>query len=386
MKKNLLLLILFSLCVFSLSAQTNISKGKIYLEEGVLDGYVMTQIAEDVPQTFSFSSAPNGRFSSPQGAIRKVELENGLIYQKYFISLPLSANDWLSRHASDYNEVVAGERYLQLLLKGTASLYKYTDPYGYSHFFYRLEKDTALTWLVNKPYNNEQGYYVEDVAYRNQVSMLQRSICPDAGVKDLSKLAYRTEPLMAAFRTVNQCGSSVVEDHFTASQRGVLRLGVMGGAMYKSVQFSNGSWQSLLMPTFGVSLQVKSARSTVGIDLGYTSFVVEGQVPRQFDKYMERIEIQQFELSPYYRIRLHQSRLEPYLDLGAAIAIGKYAVRTTYQNGVVDEDSRSRLNISPFGGLGLSFNKLSLQFDYKLSAIGSGFNAYGITGRYFFLN
>jgi hypothetical protein len=88
MKNYCLLGLITFLISVSVVAQRGINKGKIYIKNTILEGYISISVYDETHSKFTFSENEKGPFrpiSSEE--ISKVEYDNGITFEKHYINV-----------------------------------------------------------------------------------------------------------------------------------------------------------------------------------------------------------------------------------------------------------------------------------------------------------
>ncbi|HEU4901565.1 MAG TPA: hypothetical protein VFT06_02210, partial [Flavisolibacter sp.] len=231
-----LLTAFYSFCALLVFAQANRTEGKIYQsDKKIIPAFFYLKSLEGTPQQFSYSlTAEEERNTLTADGAEKIELQDGTIYESYFISVPVLANDYLSRSKTDYEADVnnfQGQAFVERIMDGSISFYQFVDRYGFSHFFYRLAADTSVTLLRNKTYVLEGGRVEYDMAYKNQLSFLASKYCPVAP-PEIDRLAYDLKPMINVITALNTCaGSAGNATAYLKKKKATTNIGIMGGVL-----------------------------------------------------------------------------------------------------------------------------------------------------------
>src|SRR6186713_222240 len=193
MKKYCLLGLITFLISVTVFAQRGINKGKIYIKNTILEGYISISVIDETPQKFTFSENNKGPFRPISAEeISKVEYDNGIAFEKHYINVEIVSKDYLERSQEDYHyqeNAFSGYAFIQKLLAGSVSLYLFTDKFGYDHFFSKTPNDTAIVYMPNRAYIDKDGAIKKDNSYKNLVlSLVRQNDCNK--IHNLDQLEY----------------------------------------------------------------------------------------------------------------------------------------------------------------------------------------------------
>jgi hypothetical protein len=365
------------------AAQKSVQKGKIITPQKTLDGYVYYSVIEETPQAFSFSETQEGTYVPVPDALR-IEMEDGTIYEKAFTSINIVNAEYLSRWPHVYTDSTAqaAYRFLQQQVVGKISLYQFRDFYGYNHFFYREQGDTAVQKLVYKPYLTQQGTWYDDESFRRQLVFLAtKADCKASVQKAMEKVPYQAAALIRAIQTINSCSGNKGKDIYTNQNRWKPSLSLVGGVMTMRLNPSGESedigrwdWESDLVLGASVVFQPKKYTKgfSAGLEAVYIKYAAESRpYPYYSNPYTRAYGGELLLLRPQLFLHLTNAKVNLYATGGIMVpVVFKEVGEVRFANGFTMREEFGP-EITPYAGLGITRQRLSLQWTYLSGIVNS---------------
>jgi hypothetical protein len=381
------------------SAQDYTVKGKIVYSDRTVTGIIKTQASEQTPQQFSFADSAGGKFFPVTGDVKRIEFENGNVYEPASVSIKIINAGYLQRTRASYQvPSVNRELYLQQVISGTYTLYLYNDPYGYHHFFFRHAGETSVTYLVNHPYVDENLKYVVDNSFNNQLSfLLQKNNCKSLE-QDIRNLEYEIPSMRKFFLKLNGCVGSEGDDKYTAQSKTKIILSAAAGISIQKINspgLNPNRWSQHPDPFLGASVFFSPGANKKAYGLGLD--VLVSMIKREGDSirfsykpgaYHVRMATTTIFLRPYFRFDIGGEKLKPYLSFGFFNMGYNLAAKEehTDQSGTTEKlhfyGSKFGVTIMPFVGAGLNYKRLSAEVSYDGLLLKPKFRTIQIIGRY----
>jgi len=398
MKKYCLLCLITFLISVSVVAQRGINKGKIFINNKILEGYISISVYDETPQKFTFSENEKGPFRPISvEEISKVEYDNGITFEKHYINVEIISRDYLERSQEDYHypeNAFSGYSFVQKLLAGSVSLYLFTDKFGYDHFFCKTPIDTAIVYMPNRAYIDKDGAIKKDNSYKNLVlSLLRQNDC--SKIHNLDRLEYKMYQMVNMFKVINDCSGSQ-SFNLNKNNKPKINAGVLLGVVsnYVNPDFSDAHIDREIVPSFGgfftvapkynlksiafylelMLINYKSSQDTINVGPGL--------------KKVEYFKCPKIHISPLIRIYLSENSSKFFFEPGISFSIMKKGIlKTDYY----DAQGFSSSTSQPYSlstqflltaGAGVDINRLSLQARFSSSLIKDNkSNYFGIIGK-----
>ncbi|MGV4415349.1 hypothetical protein [Chryseobacterium sp. T1] len=184
-----------------LSAQ-DFKKAEINLENGEhLIGEVFYNTPYYTPQSFVFrenKNSPEKKFN--QNDIKSVLINDDIEYSKQIVSISRhKENEHLLENNDNYN-LKNETLVLETLVKGTNSLYRYSDSQN-TAYFYSVKGDSQIKPLLYKEYYNpnDESIKVKKSDFRNELTKI------NCGNNSINFVQYRESDLLNFFKKTNNC-------------------------------------------------------------------------------------------------------------------------------------------------------------------------------------
>lgn len=398
---KLMLTFLFSILFFNVFAQTNIIEGKIYTNDNkVVNAYIHLTAYEGTPQEFQYSLDKNSELKTGDFSnVSKVELNNGVVYETYFINVPVISGDYMSRTKFDYeylSNYFKGVAFVEKILTGKVALFQFIDKYQHEHFFYKQSSDTTLEYLRNNTFVNEKGQIEYDNAYKNMISYLLLQSCQNnTKDDDLNQLNYNVRPIIKAFKQINKCmGSEVSTEQFEQNKKSKLDFGLMGG--YLSTGVGTDGYHRSTQPMFGVYLDITPGKVyknyRLSFEATYQTYKSNSDsVIYAMSHYANTLEISAINIASTIRFLLNKTPNSLFLEGGINLDYFSKIKETTQIKDVLFnyvktyEASKSGvLAYGLIGGAGYDFRRVSLHLRSSLvftSDTFKGLNYFGVVAK-----
>jgi hypothetical protein len=366
------------LCCSLAFAQDNLLKAKIYTTTNtVIDAFIKKNFPKSTPQSFDYSVSVSGPFQTIKAnSIKRVEFEEGLVFENNFIKIPVILKDYMDRRIKDYErpeDELSGNVLVEKIMVGEVNFYQFIDKYEYEHFFYKKQPDTAITYIPNKTYlTEERSFIVQDVSFKTTVKALavQYHCAPSLDEK-IEKLKYERRLMLAIFQDLNACAGTPVEiKTYVNKTKDKPHFGILGGASFlkvKDIYNRTGT----LSPTVGAFMQVMPGT-------GYKNYFLNIEASLMYYSSGKALEFASgsgkaslkflvLNLDPGVRIVLKKKAEGIFLKAGANIRWIVMANETVFEPGAAErkiEDRKGGLEYGLLVGTGYSFKKFSLQAQY----------------------
>ena len=132
-----------------------------------------------------------------------------ITYRKYEV-LPEKNINYLNQNARDAGQYLTSNVFLNVLVKGVASLYKYTDDQLHTHYFVRLNEGELHELFVIVSYKTlDYGYYRNIYSTKNIYIDTLKSLFRDVPrlLHDIESCKYKDKPLINIVKAYNEAVS-----------------------------------------------------------------------------------------------------------------------------------------------------------------------------------
>jgi hypothetical protein len=378
----------------------NFSKAKIYTKKNsVIECFIKNTTYEGTPQKFSYTLTKEAALKTiSAGEIQKVELEDGIIYENYYINVPVMSKDYLDRKEADYNfaeNTLKAPVLVEKLITGPMALYQFVDRFGYPHFFYHTASDSSIVLLPYKTFLSDSGEIKYDQSYKNLLAFLfQQYDCKRSLTIQLDILQYTLNPMLRLFKGINSCAGQTVEANSDLYNKHVKpEIAVMAGiastalhfAIYNEYLFpglSENAFSNSTSALIGISISlvprkiVKNYRAS--FELFYHSYKSETD-SIHYNSYTTgkgRIKFSMLSLSPNLCFFLSRNNIKPFIEGGFVISkiVSKedryeyYASGTKYSFPIFKNKGTDFMALA---GIGINFSRIVVGLRYQLSIIRS---------------
>lgn len=314
----------------------------------------------------------------------------GETYIGAVVSIDIKPSEYGSLENNSVPKFVRDTIFLQVLVKGKASLYVADDRSNKKHFFIQLGEGEIAELIRIKYLNPTTGALVESDIFRNQLQQLFAG-CP----QKYSTLDYREPALKKAFITYNECAGSIPVFIQKDIKSEVILYLVLGGSFGKGIysgdynsgllNLSSVKFTSPLTPILGIGIELKPIESK-NLHLSETaeflwkrySFSNQTGIP---NSYQRNVKYAYSSSGIYLTVKYSlNTKLKPYFRIGISESIISEQrnqlllvyTNTTYNTNYNEPIAPfSKTSFGYFGGVGLSFFKRFFgEFRYE-SAINS---------------
>ena len=393
--RSLLFAIAIFFCYLSGSSQ-NFSRAKITTSRNeTIECFIKNTTYEGTPQIFSYSLTMDGQLVSIRGTeVNKIEFENGAIYEKHSINVPVIFYDYLERNMAQYDveaNYLKGYRIVEKLISGPVDLYQFIDSFQHSHFFYYTQSDSEIVLLPYKTYvDNTVIHY--DNNYKNLLIFLSTlNQCGKSSLTRIENSKYSVDDMIRIFKEINRCaGLTVKSNNPIYSQHGQqIRFGILGGLSLTSLHYKavNGFYPGLTensfpnstMPMIGVYidiLPVKKIRNyLMTLELYYHMYKSETDSIKAnpFTSSIGFVKFSTCNFSPNARFFLKNvKKVKPFLEGGINISAilskeDHYDSYSGSQKSSFPIFGDKGMDVMLGAGGGLDFNKFSASLRYQFS-------------------
>ncbi|MHA3788014.1 hypothetical protein ACX0HA_07375 [Flavobacterium hauense] len=176
-----------------------------------VEGYYITESGKKVNGFFKygdffetaslkFKQSRSGEFAVlPQGVVEYGAVDEKLIFEKHKVKIDFSGNNSNDKDPQWSTQEV----FLNVLLKGKATLYSYTSNYKTVFFFSVESAQEQIDQLVYKQYILEDGTVAENKMFRQQLFNAVK--CDGEQISDFTDIAYAQNKLIEVFQKYNKC-------------------------------------------------------------------------------------------------------------------------------------------------------------------------------------
>ena len=291
--KNLTLLFIFVLLTQNLFSQNNLVEVQIMTNDGAeLNGFINYQQWEISPKSIEFYKTLDAEKSIFTASDTKWFKVGNDFYESKKITFTKSPRNTNNLSYNKTNPQLDDLAFCLIFIKGTPSLFEYTDKWAITHYFIEKGEDEVIE-LVYYRYFVKQGAtkqkaIAENNKYRGQLNYLLLD-CPEVQ-KRTKSVKYESEPLKKLNIDYNNCkGNSII--YSKKEEKSKIIFGVTAGVSFTNVAFSNpdSQWDFLvnsdlktsINPTFGASMYLIPKRGngkfTFQLDLLYKSHFFDGE-------------------------------------------------------------------------------------------------------------
>jgi hypothetical protein len=209
------------------------------------------------PTEFSFKRDETGKPETKKiGQVKEFSLTGSSRFVRAVVDIDQSSDN-LDELTSNRNPVWKKDSvFLRVLVGGKATLYSYTKGNMLRYFYNTEQKE--ITQLIYKRFLTGNGIAVENNSFQQQ--LFNDVKCPNATLKDVTKLMYKDNSLIKHFIEYLACygDTGQVDKGYHAHKRKVVTL-VLGVQLIAGVNKS-----SLLVPTAD-----ENTNKRIGVELEY---------------------------------------------------------------------------------------------------------------------
>jgi len=364
-------------------AQQGLNKGKIFTTNAVLDGFIIVSIYDQTPQEFKFSTIPNGPFQTIDAKqISKVQYDDGVTFEKHFVTIPVMSRQLLERTLDDYQlpeNIFKGNVFIEKKLSGAVSLYQLIDNYGFSHFFFHSSEDSGVVYLPFKTYVQD-GEVKYDYSFKNLINYLVQKWTCNINKFEMDALRYELNPLIRVFKKINDCQGVKAVDY--QKENGVKWSGGIVGGMvsgYMVPGINSAKWHRSLDPKFGFYVSLSPKHNLKGYAAGleittdFHNAETDSITTNSFTKGKQYFSRTAINFSPFAKFFLSQDKTISFALIGLNVnsALSSKLRFEYVANGIAGK-TESAGNFNSFYymfflGVGVELNKISLEARYSSS-------------------
>ena len=341
---------LFGIIVTIQISKQNFKQAQITLNDNsVVAGLVFYNTPYQTPQSFIFKSTEN----SPENIylkdeLKKITIEN--VGDFIYSTVEISRHDE-SKNKISYNKNFNLQRenlILEVLVKGTNTLYKYSDEKN-TAFFYSGNDNVIKSLLFKEYYSVEnENAIVKDNKFRSE---LQRIACKKNSV---NYVKYSESDLLNFFKKANECAGDTTQSYKTNFGKSYLKL--VAATNFGKSEFKDYNVKGSY--TFGLEFErnmpfLNNAFS-FAFAANYTTFDTEEEKTKiHYENATSQIDVAL--LFRYYPINKKEYKI--YLGFYAFNwSSSNYLTRTVFSGNPIEKRRVSQL---------LSFNNIEAGIRYK---------------------
>ena len=412
---RLLSTIFIMFLVSNLIAQSNFTKAIIYkADNSRLDCFIKNTTYEGTQQVFEYTMEKGGALKTVRSEeISKVEFEDGMILERYFIKFTTMNLPFISRRKANYlapENNFSGWYMLEKILAGSLNLYLYIDKYEFSHFYYKYTSDSLVQKLEHQVYTTDEGdTIVNNTAFRNDLYFQAVSAgCNEKLLGEINRVEYKQASLIPVFKKINQCmGSTATASNASYANKSTLRVGVVGGISATNLTmarlnpglypgFDPKLFSSQVSPILGVSVEIvpgkRQKNYIVSVDALYHNYKAETDSihPNIYTTTIGYIKFSSLNISPMVRFRLTNKEVTPFIEGGLSIRLildkeDYYLIRTNVdvKKPIFGNKGSSQAFV---GGVGVDLKRFTIHVRYSLAARKSStyYNTIFVMGKFIF--
>ncbi len=325
-------LLVFLFCLNNtIQAQTNFVQGYVItIDQDTIHGEINYQNWVFTPQQIQFKSGSKvDEFTYKE--ISGFGVKQKEFYTHYFVDVltnPIEIGYIVDRQKPILEK---SETFLQLLVKGSKSLWYYKDENSVKHFFIQEGKETPVPLIYMKYIKDEptDQFSQELHEYRNQLTTYFKD--GDITFVDLQKVNYNRKSLIDIFKRYNQAIDPRLEYEVKKDKMG-LDLSANAGPVLTSTRFSgSGPFQIeeadfglRINYQFGLALNLEFKRNLKRFSLynefSYKSFQTEGtsnipilggEITNDFN-----FNFAYLRLGNFFRVQWPLKKVKPFIQLG----------------------------------------------------------------------
>jgi hypothetical protein len=305
-------ILLLSALLLSISSYAQLtSTAKITTSDGrTFNVTIQNAVFKGTPQEFIIAGSGS---ALKQDQIAKVEYSNGEVLERHFISIETIPTAYFERDLSEYanpKNNFSGDKMVERILSGKISLFLYEDEYGFSHFFYLTNSDTALNYLPNRTYRDDQQKtypsqkIYPDQSYKNlMLGLILGKNCPSSLTKRINDAEYNLKEITKIFEQINSClGSNATGQAMLERKKDQFSIDLVAGV--EAVEYD--VYSRNLQPEAGISLNVSPGygirKTQFSLDIIYDRFSATiDSVQTTFGNSHAEVNISSISLNPIVR-------------------------------------------------------------------------------------
>jgi hypothetical protein len=356
MRKLLFAILLFSITVINSFSQQNFVKGYIVTNTGdTLQGTIDNKDWLKNPTSISFKHDINNKSEkkTPLHIKSFYVSENNEFYESHKVSIDLSPYEdkkiLEAGITTETNFVVPDTTlFLRVLVKGSATLYYFTDKEKKQHYYFSKKGNSAVDELILQKsvfFKNSVKYIGENKIYQTQLTFLNEC----STIKDYSTVSFTADDLERFFKKYNHCvGDKAVTSE--KKERNSTEISLMGGVSSTTIkQIAPSGITQNLSPIVGIGIDYVIPRNRNRWRIGAEAFLQNtGQKNKNSTSFVK------INLLFKYQILANQG-IRPYILAG-------YGFGKPLSADYVNLSNNFFINASGFlAGFGLTKNRLSFE-------------------------
>ena len=232
--KRMKIFTLFTALLLAVTSYAQDAKGYYVTASGQrTQGYFKQGDYNDTPALRFKASRGDEYAALPEEVVEYGFDEERLKFVKHTVSMDVSGNDTTDKNPKLESRVI----FLNLLLKGKATLYSYTKDYRVTYFFSVEGKQETVNQLVYKKYKLADGSPAENAGFRQQ--LFETVKCDRQNISDFTGIFYDKKQLMNVIRNYNECTGGKAVAFGPKKQTG-FKYTVVGGLYSSRLGIENG--------------------------------------------------------------------------------------------------------------------------------------------------
>jgi hypothetical protein len=236
------LVLLFSLITSFAFAQKDFKRGFYITNQGdTVRTYINDKDWNQNPREISVSNNEEGKGISTLklSRIREFTIISGDTYVREVVTIDTSPNRISKMVADKEPEFTSDTVFLQLLVRGTQSLYYLKDENLKEHFFLQNKLNKPQELILRKLKKQINGKYVVQVQelYKNTLSS-SFSDCPEVA-KMVYGVKYSKNSMIDIFYKYNACSSGYKDTYVAEKEKVELKICAIAGISQVNVDFNN---------------------------------------------------------------------------------------------------------------------------------------------------
>ncbi|QXP68413.1 PorT family protein [Polaribacter sp. AHE13PA] len=366
MKKIITLIILF--IGLNSIAQNKFEKGYFTTIDGnKTECLIKNEDWRQIPSQFQFKLTDKSEVKKIQSnQLNVLEIYNKFLFEKHKVDINKYSNNLNNLSNKRVSIFKNKNLFLKVIIKGKASLFKYSDN-GVDYFFYSI--NSKIKPLEYKKYKNNKGGISENLNY-------QKTLRDELNCKNInSNIKYREDSFINFFSKFNSCSNSSNKLYIKKNRKGKFNIyGKIGFGLslldFTSTPainlgleleyifpFNNNKWSLFTEPTY------QSAFKTINIDVvtGYTLYA-----PPSNPNAMVNLPIYSNEKVKYSSLEIPIA-IRHYLFLNnKKVLFINSGINLDFPIKFNEKETKMNKNISFLLGIGYHFNnKLSIEARYN---------------------
>jgi len=234
-------LALFALLFIQLQcfSQTNWQKGFLVIDQDTLRGYINRKEWIRNPREFEFQKTKEGNISTSNYSLKRVsyfQVDSQVRYQR-FVTLVSKDEVGLNNNTVPSARPTIDTIFLEILQKGKfVNLYRYRDEIKPRYLI--SEDEVSAQELIYQLYSNKGGQYVQNDAYKTQLSLLAAKVGATSNKLSwlLKKSTYTESSLIEVVIAIN---GQPQKDFKSDRTRGMMTLHIGVGLSINSLTYKD---------------------------------------------------------------------------------------------------------------------------------------------------